>query len=70
MPGHHDAGNEYTSLDDAMKATEDAMQLGLAGTKKNNSANTILIFQNLLSVTRAVHLIHFYNLRNNDMGYQ
>jgi len=31
MPGHHDAGNEYTSLEDAKKATRDAMELGLAG---------------------------------------
>ena len=31
MPGHHDAGNEYTSLEDAEKATRDAMELGLAG---------------------------------------
>ena len=34
MPGHHDAGNEYTSLDDAIKATDDAMRLGLAGINK------------------------------------
>ena len=31
MPGHHDAGNEYTSLEDTKKATRDAMDLGLAG---------------------------------------
>ena len=31
MPGHHDAGNEYTSLDDAKKATRDAIDMGLAG---------------------------------------
>ena len=31
MPGHHDAGNEYTSVEDAKKATKDAMELGLAG---------------------------------------
>ena len=31
MPGHHDAGNEYTSLDDAKKATTDAINMGLAG---------------------------------------
>ena len=33
MPGHHDASNEYTSLDDAKKATRDAMDMGLAGIK-------------------------------------
>ena len=31
MPGHHDAGNEYTSLEDAKNATKNAMNLGLAG---------------------------------------
>ena len=31
MPGHHDARNECTSLEDAKKATRDAMELGLAG---------------------------------------
>ena len=36
MPGHHDASNEYTSLDDAKKATRDAMDMGLAGTKTEN----------------------------------
>ena len=34
MPGHHDAGNEYTSLEDTIKATKEAMDMGLAGTNK------------------------------------
>ena len=33
MPGHHDAANEYTSLDDARNATEYAKEFGLAGKK-------------------------------------
>ena len=32
MPGHHDAGNEYTSMEDTIKATKEAMDMGLAGT--------------------------------------
>ena len=32
MPGHHDAGNEYTSIEDAVEATRDAKQQGLGGT--------------------------------------
>ena len=39
MPGHHDAGNEYTSLEDARKATKDAMELGLAGKLFMNNLN-------------------------------
>jgi len=31
MPGHHDAGNEYTSIEDAVEATRDAKQQGLGG---------------------------------------
>lgn len=31
MPGHHDAGNEYTSLDDALNSTRFAKSSGLAG---------------------------------------
>lgn len=31
MPGHHDAGNEYTSLADAENATLYAKSIGLAG---------------------------------------
>ncbi len=31
MPGHHDASNEYTSVDDAINATEYAIEFGLAG---------------------------------------
>ena len=39
MPGHHDAGNEYTSIEDAKKATKDAMELGLAGRLYINNLN-------------------------------
>ncbi len=31
MPGHHDAANEYTSLEDAVNATVYAKEFGLAG---------------------------------------
>ena len=31
MPGHHDAGNEYTSIEDAEKAALFAKEEGLAG---------------------------------------
>ncbi|TRY69348.1 hypothetical protein TCAL_06924 [Tigriopus californicus] len=31
MPGHHDAGNEYTSLDEALNSTRFAKSSGLAG---------------------------------------
>ena len=31
MPGHHDAGNEYTSMDDAVSAANLAKDLGLPG---------------------------------------
>ncbi len=37
MPGHHDAGNEYTSLDDIRNATEYAKYFGLGGTLLNQS---------------------------------
>ena len=35
MPGHHDAGNEYTSIEDAEKAALFAKEEGLAGTHKD-----------------------------------
>ena len=31
MPGHHDAGNEYTSLEDAQNAALYAKEQGLGG---------------------------------------
>ena len=31
MPGHHDAGNEYTSMDDAESAANLVKDLGLPG---------------------------------------
>ena len=31
MPGHHDAGNEYTSVEDAVAATNYALEKGLGG---------------------------------------
>ena len=31
MPGHHDAGNEYTTVEDAAAATEYALEKGLGG---------------------------------------
>ncbi len=31
MPGHHDASNEYTSIDDAINSTLYAKEFGLAG---------------------------------------
>ena len=31
MPGHHDAGNEYTSLEDAQNAALYAKEEGLGG---------------------------------------
>ena len=39
MPGHHDAGNEYTSVEDAKNATKNAMNLGLAGRLYINNLN-------------------------------
>ena len=42
MPGHHDASNEYTSLDDAKKATRDAMDMGLAGTETVKSMHSFM----------------------------
>ena len=31
MPGHHDAGNEYTSLEDAVEAAQFVLERGLGG---------------------------------------
>ena len=31
MPGHHDAGNEYTSLQDAVEAAQFVLERGLGG---------------------------------------
>eukprot|EP00091_Calanus_sinicus_P018787 TRINITY_DN4400_c0_g1_i5.p1 TRINITY_DN4400_c0_g1~~TRINITY_DN4400_c0_g1_i5.p1 ORF type:complete len:111 (-),score=29.04 TRINITY_DN4400_c0_g1_i5:17-349(-) len=31
MPGHHDAGNEYTTVEDAVAATNYALDKGLGG---------------------------------------
>ena len=31
MPGHHDAGNEYTTVEDAKAIAEYALEKGLAG---------------------------------------
>ena len=35
MPGHHDAGNEYTSLEDAQNAALYAKEQGLGGKNKD-----------------------------------
>ena len=35
MPGHHDAGNEYTSLEDAQNAALYAKEQGLGGKYKD-----------------------------------
>ena len=45
MPGHHDAGNEYTSLEDTIKATKEAMDMGLAGTN-NKWVKLISFYRN------------------------
>ena len=31
MPGHHDAGNEYTTIEDAVAVTNYVLDKGLAG---------------------------------------
>ena len=45
MPGHHDAGNEYTSLEDTIEATKEAMDMGLAGTN-NKWVKLISFYRN------------------------
>ena len=59
MPGHHDAGNEYTSLEDTIKATKEAMDMGLAGT--NNKWVKLISFYRIpcLHGERiCIHTIH------------
>ena len=41
MPGHHDAGNEYTSLEDAQNAALYAKEQGLGGKYSTVSQNFI-----------------------------
>ena len=65
MPGHHDAGNEYTSLDDAKKATTDAINMGLAGIIKHDCI--CICFFNLKEVESYLYV---FNLRSDDMGHQ
>ena len=55
MPGHHDAGNEYTSLEDTIKATKEAMDMGLAGT--NNKWVKLISFC-LHGERICIHTIH------------
>ena len=57
MPGHHDAGNEYTSLEDTIKATKEAMDMGLAGT--NKKWVKLIHFTEALHAERiCIHTIH------------
>ena len=55
MPGHHDAGNEYTSLEDAIKATKEAMDMGLSGTN-NKWVKLISFYRN----TRRKNMYTYY----------
>ena len=55
MPGHHDAGNEYTSLEDTIKATKEAMDMGLAGTN-NKWVKLISFYRNAERI--CIHTIH------------
>ena len=59
MPGHHDAGNEYTSLEDAIEATKEAMDMGLAGTN-NKWVKLISFYRNREKEYEYIlYIVHF-----------
>jgi hypothetical protein len=47
MPGHHDAGNEYTSLEDAQNAALYAKEQGLGGKYCLNYNSTLISLINM-----------------------
>ena len=49
MPGHHDAANEYTSLEEAEIAAFFAIEQGLPGSNFNFSFSNFIIFLKFLS---------------------